>query len=130
MANQRKRMSLNQTTFPFETQVQWVNVHAISHTHRGKDSRGRFLRDRWTLHYTDKEGKTGGRDIYGEKLSMFDDCGLNFEWPNNARIELTMTIPVLFDSEYELVNVGQAYIPDTNDTAWRESALPRTRKRD
>lgn len=89
----------------------WVDIHAISHTHRGNGNRGKRLRDRWqllyTLHNPDGTTREAGRDIYSEDLDKFDHCGLNFEWPHNSRIELVTPIPVVFDEEYKLVQVGQ-----------------------
>lgn len=89
------------------TLAQWVDVHAISHRSRGKDSRGKFLRDRWTLHFKDKDGKEGSRLMYSESQDVFDSCGLDFEWPHNKRLELPAPIPVQLDSEYKPVKVGQ-----------------------
>lgn len=88
-----------------------VDIIAISHANRGNGSRGKRLRERWQLlymlHKPDGTEYEGGRDIYGEDLDKFDACGVDIDWTYKGRQDLSHPIPVIFDAEYQLINVGQ-----------------------
>jgi hypothetical protein len=78
-----------------------VAIHAISHTHRGKDSRGRWLKDRWNLWYmlTGEDGRRVEKckTVYGESQKPFKEAGWVIEWPSGKRIELNPPIEVIID---------------------------------
>lgn len=88
-----------------------VDIHAVSQTSRGNNGRGKRLRERWQLLYTlhKPDGKTqeAARDIYSEDLDKFDDCGVEIDWLKKGRQDLPHPIPVIFDSDYNLIDVGQ-----------------------
>jgi hypothetical protein len=77
-----------------------VAIHAISHTHRGKDSRGKWLADRWNLWYMlTKDGKQveSCKTVYWESQQSFEEAGWYIDWPYGRRIELDPPIEVVID---------------------------------
>lgn len=93
----------------------WVDIYAISHTHRGKDSRGKALKDRWTFWYwvTTEDGQKVNqcRTLYYEAWEPLKAAGWDIEPPYGKRIELEGPIPVVIEAvgdKYRFVQVGQA----------------------
>lgn len=117
----------------------WVNIHAISHTNRGLDSRGKWLKDRWNLWYmltkSDQQIEYC-TTVYWESQQPFRDAGWDFSWPYGERMELNPPIPVIIDvvkGKYQVIEVEKRKVeaPNLDDpeyTAWRDNALPRARQ--
>jgi hypothetical protein len=88
-----------------------VAIHAISHTNRGFNGRGKRLEDRWNLWYMLTEnGKQveSCKTVYWESQKPFEAAGWDFDWPHNGRIEIDPSIEVIIEmiaDKYTIVHV-------------------------